>query len=263
MKRVARGIPHTSLIAAHHRELLDELRTTLEAFLEAAGDDGEQRSVYKLCTAAYTVLRAMSVPRDLRLLGGAAGAARRCAVLGTIRQISLARVELRRLIECSVWFAYFVDHPVEFAEFEANPSRGWDSDGARPIEAIARADIGFFFRYALDRMRAARAPRVVEAVSALKTAYREMSGEVHAALGALGASATLSQAHDPYDAKIAAHFREDVDRVLTSGTLLVASVDPRLLGHLPAVDRAWFDWLVGVDAAKEFRSDAIGIDRTT
>jgi hypothetical protein len=262
MRRLARNIPHSTLIASHHSEMLDELKTTLDAFLVAARSDGEQRSIYKLCTAGYSVLRAFSLPRELRLLSAAAGGARRCAVLATIRQISLARVELRRLIECAVWYAYFVDHPVEFEAFEANPSRDWTSDKERPIESIARAEIGFFFRYALERARAARSTRVPEAVNTLKTAYGEMSGEVHAALGALGASATLSQAHDPYDAKLSAHFREDVDRVLTAAVLVISAVNTRLLAHLTAMERGWADWLIGVDASKEFRADSIGILRT-
>ena len=261
MKRTSHGLPHSSVRRRHHREMLEELRVTLATFIQDAHDDAAQRSIYELCSAGYTVLRELRTSKAQQLVIGASGAARRCAILSAVRQISLARVELRRMIECVIWFVYFIDHEVEFADFQRNPTRSWDDRSKTPIAAAASAEIGFFFRYASERLSTGNCPRLVESVSRLKTAYATLSTEVHAARGSVGASATLSQAHDPYNDRIAAKVRDEIDQVMTEAVLLVAGTDMNLIGGLSAIDRAWLDWLIGDDAAKAMRALTLGLAR--
>jgi hypothetical protein len=251
-------IPHGKKIRADHDEFLDDLATSLVAFVNHARSDSDLRGIFKLCTAAHTVLGAFDDAQPL--MSAAAGVARRIALLSMIRQLSLVRVELRRLIECVQWSVYFSEHPVEREVFEKNPGRGWASKpDALPIEAAASADIGMFFRYAKERLVADPSGLGVAAATTLHVEYGNISGDVHAARGAVGG--TLALAFDPYDGESAAATRDQIHRIFGPCVLLRVAADPRLLGRLDAINRDWFDWLVGKEAARTIRGEPFGIPR--
>jgi hypothetical protein len=250
-------IPNSRKIRSDHGEFLDDLQTSLLAFVAHARSDTDLRGIFKLCTAAHTVLGAFAAEEPL--LAAASGVARRIAVLSMIRQLSLVRVELRRLVECVIWFVYFLEHPVERETFEKNPGRGWKArSDTPPIEAAASAEIGTFFRYAKERLAADPSKLGAKAASDLHTEYGNVSGDVHAARAAVGG--TLALAFDPYDAATAAATREQITRIAGPCVLLCAAAAPNLLGKLDAIDRSWFDWLVG-SAAKTIHSGPFGITR--
>lgn len=260
MSRVSRGIPHSSEIRKHHAEFVGELKITTASFLDRANADSDLLSAFKLATAFYCVVQTFGKAGNSKLLDAAAGLARRSAVLMSIRQTSLVKVELRRLVECTVWFAYFVDHPVEYEEFERNPSRGWSDDRDRgPIETVACSQIGFFLRYAQERVGKGKPLEAAKAPERLRVEYGNLSRDVHGALGALNRNATFSQAHDPYDGAVAADLCGAVDRVLTDALLTIAMLRPEWIGKLPATERGWFDWLIGSENAKAVRGGSFGL----
>jgi hypothetical protein len=227
--------------------------------LAATLTDSHQRAIFKVCTAGFASLVALA--QESLLLRGAAGIARRCALLASIRQVSLIRVELRRLIECSVWDIYFCDHPTEYAEFRRQAGKSIIDDPKRPIASAACAPTRRFFAYAQERFDSDRSGLGRAAADAMYAAYGTLSAEVHASQGLLHPDASLALAFDRYDGKVAAALEKDIRTVITSVVTAGAAIDPRRLSALDGIERGWFDWLVGTSTARTIRGGTFGIPR--
>lgn len=253
--------PSSRKIEAEHREFLRDLRTSLDSHIVHARSDASLRAIYKLfrtCHASITAFAKLPGSPTEELVEAAAGCVRRSCMLSMIRQVSLTRLELRRMIECVFWDVYFIDHPVEFDYFRHHPERR-TSDLDQPIAATASGPIGFFARYAAERMSAEATGIAKDAVSTLRSAYHDLSLDIHAAKGAMSSSLVL--AFDRYDNKIGERLRKLHKRVLRSVAILLAANEPRRMNHLSTMERGWFDWLVGTKDAKKIRGSDFGLVR--
>lgn len=252
---------HSAKIAKDYQDFLQQVQVSTNAYLGTALTDSDLKSVFKSTTAAHTVLRSFALKKSSKLLNASAGISRRIAILSVLRQINLLRIELRQLIECAMWFVYFRDHPIEEALFVSQPGRLFEDVREDPLSAGAYAGPAFYRAYAKSLMRSEQSKIGSQSVAILATAYAELSSDVHPAHGAVHPSGTLALAADHYDAKTAAKMRDDAKQVLGSTVALVAACDPSLLSRLDAIDREWFDWLVGSDWATLVRGGEFGFQR--
>lgn len=53
-------------------------------------------------------------------------------------------------------------------------------------------------------------------------------------------------------------YQRDQREVLAAGCIIVAAAKPESLSALPAVERAWFDWLIGAPLARTIRASSLG-----
>ena len=254
---------HNKKIAADYEEFLDQVRIATNAHLNSAHADPDLKHVFKCTMAAHTVLRSFALRRCEKLFNAAAGIARRVAILSISRQLSLLRVELRRLIECINWFVYFADHPLEEALFLSDPGRVVDDMKDDPIAAGAYGLPAFYRAYMKSVMKREPSGIGSKAASELASAYAELSMEVHPAYGVASPSATLALAADRYDTKLASKMRIEAKRVFTHAVAAAAACDPLLLSKLDAIDREWFDWLVGQNWAQIIRGTEFGLQRSS
>ncbi len=255
------AIPHSKQIETNHHVFLDDLETSLQGFLSHAKKNDALRSIFKTSTAAYATYRAFATkpaPTQL-LMNAAAGSIRRTCALSMMRQHSLTQVELRRTIECALWDTYFLDHPVEWQHFCANPHQRADGRDETPIASAAGAPIGFYFRYASERMSTEPSGLLTNVLGSLKTSYGELSATVHAATGAI--STSMVMAFDPWTNAKGQALRLLCKRVLKAVVILSAATDPTRLGFLDAIDRGWFDWLIGAAASRAIRGARFGLSR--
>ncbi len=250
-------ILHSSVVAKHYAEFIEDLQTALTAHLSAATEDSHQRAIFKTCTAAYASLHAFAAGD--KILMAAAGISRRCALLASIRQISLIRVELRRTIVCVLWDAYFIDHPVEFGEFLKRGGKVIVDDPNTPIASGGCAPTRKFFAYARERFHDEAV--ALNAVDKLYALFGALSAEVHAGHGVLHPEGSLALAFDSYDGTIAARIEKELRSVLASVVTISAAIKPGRLGQLDAISRGWFDWLVGGTVSEAISSGTFGITR--
>ncbi len=254
-------LPSPALLGAQYQEFVGDLKTSIDTFLDASRADPDLKGAFKSATAAYASFAAFGSDGN-SLLRAASGIARRSLVLAVVRQLSLARVELRRLIECTVWYVYFIDHPVEWADFLANPGRSWADRPQEPIAAAASANVGRFFAYAKERLARDDPSKIGKAaIDLLHTRYGNLSGEVHAAMGAVHPTGNLALAFDRYDSASVGKLRREMHQVFASSLVTCASINPILISRLGAVERGFFDWLVSAGIAKVVRGGTFGVSR--
>jgi hypothetical protein len=253
------SIPHNHKISADYGDFLADLQNSLSEFIARSKDESAKRSIFKTCTAGHTSFLAFGATNEL--LKASAGVIRRICMLACIRQYGLARVEMRRLVECVIWYVYFVDHPVEFAAFRGNPSRGWSERDDRPITASACAPISSFFRYAAERMETEPSGLGRASAQALHGQYGNLSASVHAGFGAVHPSGSLAMPFDTHVGSDVEALASDVNLIVADSACLVGATSPRLLALLDGIDRGWFDWLVGAGRAKTIRGTPFGLGR--
>jgi len=191
------------------------------------------------------------------LLGAAAGAAKRAVLLVCIRQYSLVNVELRRFIECILWYTYFADHPVEWEVFRANPAGSWEKKTQKPIETAASAPINYYLRYLEERMGSEPSGLAKAAVGVFRTEYGKVSRYIHGATPAMDGS--LALAHDREDPRQHFELKTRCYKIFKSGCILVAALKVKLLEELSATDRRYFDRLVSPSTARKIREQPFGI----
>ena len=195
------------------------------------------------------------------MLGAAAGAARRTVALVCIRQYSLVNVEIRRFIECIIWYLYFIDHPVEWTVFKTNPSRNWNKKLTKPIETAANAPTNFYFSYIAERMNSEEPSGLAKsAVDLLRTEYSAVSDYIHGAQPSVeGSLALIYDREDPKQHKV---MKRRCTQVFKNGCILVAALKKSLLDSLITTDRAVFDKLVAPSTARKIREQPFGLPIT-
>lgn len=255
------GIPHSAKTNSDFSELLGDLGTFVDESIKAAANDSDLKGLFRLSTALHSSLNGFLIRDESRLLNAAAGIARRVTVLAVLHQVSLAKVELRRLIECTLWYVYFHEHPVEFEAFLREPSRSWDEKRDRPISSAASSPMSFYAAYAKERFENEPSGLGLRAVEVLRQEYGNLSGHVHAALGAMSDKGNLALPHDQWTKPVAGSLKDVVQQVFRSSIIAISASNPDLLGGLDAIPRSWFDWLVSEDA-KAIRGSPFGIKST-
>ncbi len=234
----------------------DDLGTAIISFLESSKRNSDFKSIYNKGMAAHKLLAAWS-PDNPELLSSAAGAARRTVALLCIRQYSLVNVELRRFIECIIWYLYFADHHVEWEVLKNNPSRDWRKKPTKPIETAANAPTNHYFSYIHERMATEPSGLAKSAIDIFRNEYSVVSDYIHGAQPAVEGSLALTyDREDPQQHKI---MKRRCFQIFKSGCILVAALKKNLLDDLNTTDRGVFDKLVSPSTARKIHQKPFGL----
>jgi hypothetical protein len=217
---------------------------------------GEFRNIYKTCLATDCVLRRLT-KRERPRLTAARGIIQRVPLLVATGQLRGVRGELRRFIELVFWCVYFSDHPVEWTAFAQNPTRGYSSERSDPITYCAFRERAFYTNYAQELFSRETSGIALEAANALAAICNELNPDAHA--GRAAAGRRLIPAWDALDAPQLAALANTNRSACAAACIILAAYLKRQFNRLPAVNRAWFDWLVGPSMAKRIRSGAFGL----
>lgn len=250
---MATALPHSSVITLQLNEFLDDMCEEMEVAAHDLRSCSEFRGIYKNSHAAHAVLRRLG-HGQIGLLRAAQGVCVRLPLLIACRQVTLSYVELRRLIELIVWFPYFREHAVEWREFSSNPGRGFVRDMEEPIAYCAHREFRWYLAYIRERFSELESKLVQESADALNVEYANSSAFVHGGMSGAHGVQTLEM----LDTDTMARFRTAQRRVLSGACILIVAARPDALAKLNAVERAWFDWLIGATHARSVRGCGFG-----
>lgn len=248
---------HSALIAQQIKRYLDDLSNEVGRSRDQLPRSQEYRSIFKTSLATYLVARKLG-QRQIPLVKAAGGVARRLPLLIACRQVSLARVDLRRFAELVVAFTYFREHPVEWAERVKHPEHGFARENEDPIAYCAHREFGWYASYARERFTPAPCATIRQAIADMKTLYGSLSGDVHAA----AATMPGGRLTEPLDSIAGSELRtisRTQRRMFSAGCILVGATRPHGLAPLDAVERGWFDWLIGGTRARSIRACHFGV----
>jgi hypothetical protein len=165
---------------------------------------------------------------------------------------------LRRFIELVIWFIFFSDHPVEWSELERTPEKGTVWSQEKPISFLAHRDFGWYVDYAKERLTDEPSGVTGSEIGILFRSYSEISSVVHAARNAFPPG-ELSAPFDSIEAAKLQRIQVSQRDIFRAGCICVVAVKPSLLTKLEAVERGWFDWLLGRSTARTIRSAPFGV----
>ncbi len=241
---------------SEYEDFVDNQKTAITSFLENAKTNSQFKSIYNKGMAAFKVLNAWA-PDNVELLGSAAGAAKRAAALVCVRQYSLVNVELRRFIECIIWYVYFSDHPVEWEVFKGDPGRSWETKKEKPIETAANAPINYYLRYVQERFAGEPSGLARSGIDLFRNEYSKLSTYIHGGTPAIQGSLALT--FDREDPQQHEEMRKGCYKIFKNGCILVAALKSHLLQNLNTTDRGHFDKLVSPSTAKKIRQKPFGL----
>lgn len=254
---MAGPLPHSKQFAEWAADYLSDAEQITRASFSALSTSPDFIRIYQNSFAVDAVISRLSTarwrpaPQAMRRL-----ILRHPFVVAT-RQLSLAKVELRRLIELAVWVAYFSEHPVEWGEFEANPTAGFHPAPDQPIRYCAHRSIKFYLDYAAERLAAEPSGFGRSAVEELRRRASEINPIVHPAH-----LSTAARKQPPFEQLSPVELREfaEIQRaVYSSISFMLAAVFRSRFDKFPAMHRAQFDWLVGKPAARKVRQGPFGL----
>lgn len=249
-----RLIPHSSVTHTQMIEYLDDLVSELTRSANTLKQSKEFKAIYKNSLGCYLSLKLLS-RKQLPLVRSAAELARRLPVLVASRQAVQAIAELRRFIELITWWPYFAEHAVEWEHFATNPWLGYVKYDSNPIAFAAHREISYYFAYVTERAGCGSASVLGGAVSDLQGGYRETSKFVHA--GGLADPDAQLAAFDDLTPDLLRQFATLQKSVLRAGVIIAAWINLSAVHRMPAVERSWFDWLVGKNATNAIRAGTI------
>lgn len=235
---------------------IQDSKDAIGAFLDDNLNKRDFKAIYRKGMYASHILKIWAV-NSQELLEAAAGVAKRVIALFSIRQYSLVNVELRRFIECILWFTYFIDHPVEFEQFKGQPFRSWRDKPKKPIETAASSSIHFYLQYLEERLAYEPSGLAQKAVDILQNEYDTLSTYIHGARPAM--DGTLSLTYDQEDKNQNRQIRQRTHKILKSGCIIVAALKSEWLDELSPKDRIYFDKLVSPSTAKKIKENIFGL----
>jgi len=235
-------------------EYLDDIVAEVATSVTTLKSAKEFKAIYKNSVAGFVSLKAFS-RKQLPLVRSAAELSRRLPVLVVTRQAVQAMAELRRFIELIAWWPYFADHPVEWSHFQSNPWLGFVKYESNPIAFAAHREISYYFAYIVEKAQCSSTSILRECAGQLQAGYSETSRFVHA--GGLADPNSAMSTFDTLTPALLREFSALQKSVLRAGSVIAAWSNPEGLHRLPAVERSWFDWLVGKAATNALRSGTV------
>ena len=182
-------------------------------------------------------------------------------MLVALGQQSLAKVELRRLLELVFWVIYFTHHPREWEHFDGKRMMGFTKDTSKPIGYAAHRDLTFYFSYAKEYMEQEHSGEAVKAIQELEDIKQRLNAEVHA--GQIARKPQHAIPFDTLDETEIRAFASFLRRALSALMVLLLAFDRKSFQQMQAGPRAYFDWLVGTERAKSIRSRDFGLAVTS
>lgn len=240
-------LPHSAVLHEHLCKYLDELSETIAKNGASLRKSSDFRAVFKNSTAAAAVLDRFAA-RGVPLLESAAGSAARFPLHVACGQMSMAYVDLRRFVDLIVWSVYFMDHPVEFRTFATDPGRGFARPEDGPIAFCARRETRWYLDYCRDLFRSGAHAELPRAAERLSSAHARCSSFVHPVRDSLPGG-SLGNAMGFPDNQEIAEFAKTQRAVLSASVLFFAALRPKAVSKLDAIERGWYDFLVGKEMA--------------
>lgn len=251
------ALPHSNIIHGQLTDYLHDIETQLSGCSTRCRDSNEFRGLFKNSLAAYTVLSRLARRERVPLLKAASEIVRRLPLLVALQQLTPAYVELRRFLELIAWYAYFREHLVEWATFREDPGRGYVNDRDSPIAACAHREFRWFVCYAKERYRQGKSDQTINALDEFTKQHGKLSAFVHAATAVSNRSSV--QPFERVDPASLRAYQRAQKSTLSSGCIVAASARPGGLARLNAVERAWFNWLVGAPRARSIAATSLGL----
>ncbi len=250
-------LPHSAALRADVQKYISDVGKEVQGHCLKLSSAPQFRAIYKTSLATDSVLARISSRRHKPKLSATRLLARKIPYLVGVGQMSSARIEIRRLTEMTFWVVYFSDHAVEFQCFEKSPSSGISSNPDLPIEFASRREPSFYRKYAKELFRNEPSGLACEAVDTLSASYSILSESAHA--GVLVRSGKFASVLDKISNSRMETFSTIHKRVCAAVCMVLAAFSSARFDRLPPVYRAWFDWLIGREAAKRLRSQRFGL----
>lgn len=238
-------------------DYVNELTTVSKACLASTRSTKLFEEVYSTSLSADVVLDQLD-ERSLRPhLGSARTIVLRVPMLVSLGQSSLGKVEMRRLVELTLWTVYFTDHPVEWARFGLGSGAGFSRNPRQPISYAARRELAHYFEYALELMESEPSGLGKYAVCQMKQLTRGLNASVHA--GGLAQATSRMPPYDKVSDSMLKRFHRLQKNLFANCCLLLAAYRRPRFDRFDATARAHFDWLVGSKVRKAVRKGPFGL----
>jgi len=245
---MAKGIPHSALVQANLTSYLDDARKGTNKVSKKLSSQSEFVGIFRNSIAAYSVLTKFSRGSRVNLLNTAASTVRRCPLLIAFGQISLARMEVRRFVESASRFPYFLEHPVEWNRVLSDPEVGTARDDNDPIGWCAARDQRWYVNYIKMRFTD-KSGLIKTSIDAYLRLYKELSTDIHVTKDA-SQHLQIADAIDVPKPNELKEFRESQRAAYKAGLITALAATPKQLNKLTAIERSWFDWLLGAADSK-------------
>ncbi len=238
-------------------DYVDDSAEMVSACLAAARSTKSFQEVYAISLSADVVLRNLAVPSLRPRLAAARSIILRVPMLVSLGQPSLGAVELRRLVELTLWTVYFTDHPIEWHSFGAGSNAGFSQDARKPISYAARRELIHYFEYARELMGSEPSGLARKAIDVMKQQTHDLNASVHA--GELAQSVRRIPPHEEVSDTVLQRFKRLQQPVFANCCLLLAAYRRRKFDRFNATARAHFDWLVGSKLRRAVRQGPFGL----
>ncbi len=236
---------------------VDDSSAMLSACLAAARSTKSFQDIYAISLSADVVLKSLAVPSLRPRLAAARSIILRIPMLASLGQSSLAAVELRRLVELTLWTVYFTDHPIEWFSFARGSNAGFSQDARQPISYAARRELVHYFEYARELMSDEPSGLATNAIDMMKQLTRDLNATVHA--GELAQSVKRIPPHEDVSDPVLQRFKRLQQPVLANCCVLLAAYRRPQFDRFTATARAHFDWLVGSKLRRAVRQGPFGL----
>ena len=245
---MGKGIPHSALVHDHLKAYFADARESAHNVSRKLSTQSEFVGIFRNSIAAYSVLAKFASGSRVSLLSTAASTVRRCPLLIGFGQMSIARMEVRRFIESTVRYPYFVEHPVEWSRVLSEPEVGTVKDESDPIGWCAARDQKWYVNYIKVRFPDGSG-LVKESIDSYLRLYKEMSTDIHVTKDA-SLNLKITDAIEMPKPAVLKDFREKQRAAYKAGLVTALAVNPKKLNKLTAIERSWFNWLLGATDAK-------------
>jgi hypothetical protein len=235
---------------------VNDAKSLIENSIGSVGAQGAFLNIYKTALAAHAVLAKLH-GQEVPAFTHASGILQRIPVHLLVSQGEAAEVELRRVIELLFLTTYFTDHPVEWDAFVRQPRGALQHERENPIAASAAREPAYYRGYAKERFLAEPSGIAKDAVGRLSVEYGNLSSAAHAPAGT--EARTIHAVVSIPTPAVLGHFATRFKSIASDVCVVASALVPGEFDQLPPMYRAWFDWLLGQDAAKKLRGGKFGL----
>ena len=254
---MAGPLPHTSQVDQWADDYLSDAESRFKQSIAKVRKTSAFREIYWSSLAADGIFEKLSTPQWKPQSRAGRSVILRIPLLAAAGQVSVAKVELRRLVELTFWTIYFSEHPVEWSSFKASPSDGFFPNIDKPIRYCAHRGLKFYLDYAAERFEQEPSGLAIEAVKQIRAAGDQMNAIVHPAQLSV-TPGRIPPFEDVSESALRA-FCKIQKSVCSNVCIALAAMFTQKFNKLPPMYRANFDRLIGSTTAKQLRSGAFGL----
>ena len=238
-------------------DYLNDSSAMLSVCLTAARSTKSFQEIYSFSLSADVVLKNLATPKLRPGFTASRSIILRMPMLVSLGQPSLGVVELRRLVELTLWTIYFTDHPIEWRRFVRETGVGFSQDARQPISYAARRELIHYFEYARELMSDEPSGLATNAIDLMKQLTHSLNASVHA--GEIARSVTRIPPHEDVSDGLLLKFKKLQQPVLANCCLLLAAFRRQQFDRFTATARAHFDWIVGPKLRRAVRQGPFGL----